>query len=222
MSSEALVLSSYADGAGRTALHFAANYGSLACTRYIITTAPECVCRCCLVHVYQHGRVHVGGPANSTHLVVLFDRAVTWTDDEGSTGLIMASLGGHTPVVDLLLSNGALVNHARQNGDMALHMACRHAHADTLASLLGAGAEADAVGSEGSALWTAARHGSLSCIQPLVDAGATVDAFDSHVRPPTVACCGLLWFAVATRLCWLHVVTTLGSVLHVTRRESPH
>lgn len=40
---EASVLSSYADGAGRTAIHFAANFGVLPCCEYIVETAPEYV-----------------------------------------------------------------------------------------------------------------------------------------------------------------------------------
>lgn len=40
-SSEATVLSSYADGAGRTPLHFAANFGALGCASYIVDAAPE-------------------------------------------------------------------------------------------------------------------------------------------------------------------------------------
>ena len=40
-SSEATVLSSYADGAGRTPLHFAANFGAVGCASYIVDAAPE-------------------------------------------------------------------------------------------------------------------------------------------------------------------------------------
>lgn len=112
--SEPDVVKGFKDGAGRSALHFAANFGHNALCEAILGAAPECVI----------GRAGTRVVLVLLTLLVVVCSALHNKDDDGATALHLATLGNRPEVVTLLLERGADVN-AVQTSDKrsALHIA---------------------------------------------------------------------------------------------------
>ena len=65
------------------------------------------------------------------------------TNSEGSTSLIMASCGGHSEIVTLLLKRHAYVNGANNKGFTAVMCASYHGYVGIVNLLIDAGADLD-------------------------------------------------------------------------------
>lgn len=97
----------------------------------------------------------------------------------GDTALHMAAAAFQRPIVDLLVKHGANARARNRRGAEPLHYAADANHwkptaqAETIASLLSAGAEPDALDRSGvAALHRAVRTRSLPAVQALLDGGA--------------------------------------------------
>ena len=70
------------------------------------------------------------------------DTDVDDTDQDGATPLILASISGHLPIVQLLISLGANINHQdRVNGWTSLMQATFYSHKAIISALIDAGAD---------------------------------------------------------------------------------
>ena len=64
-------------------------------------------------------------------------------DDNGATALIQAAQNGHLDIVELLLENGAWIDHKNCNGTSALFLAAQNGIPEIVRLLLEKGATAD-------------------------------------------------------------------------------
>ncbi|MBQ7155812.1 MAG: ankyrin repeat domain-containing protein [Synergistaceae bacterium] len=95
-------------------------------------------------------------------------------DKDGRSALMYAAAGGHTEVVDILLSASADITHY---GGAALVHAATHGHTATVNVLLKAGASVESKNNSGNtALMMAARNGYASTVDRLLKAGADINA----------------------------------------------
>ena len=79
-------------------------------------------------------------------------------------------------IVDYLLEAGANVQHKRENGETALHLACRAAGTDVATKLLQAGADVNAMTENGDTpLAMALKEERINSVKFLIDAGADVN-----------------------------------------------
>lgn len=69
--------------------------------------------------------------------------AVKWQDKAGNTALMMAVIGGASPIVDLLIEKGADVNAQNRHGGNALARAAHFGHDELVRQLLAKGANAE-------------------------------------------------------------------------------
>ena len=70
-------------------------------------------------------------------------------DQHGQTGLMVASIYGHTEVVRLLVEQGAELNHTAKFNLSALMLAVINRHAEIVSILVNAGADREIRGSDG-------------------------------------------------------------------------
>jgi general secretion pathway protein A len=97
-------------------------------------------------------------------------------DESGWTALMMATLHGRSPMVELLLKKGANVNLHNATGGTALMMAAIQGQNEILQVLLGRGANVNVQDTQGwTALMYAARSGHTPTVQILLSSGAEVD-----------------------------------------------
>jgi len=104
---------------------------------------------------------------------------VNHQNDDGWTGLCLASANGREETVRVLLSAGADPNIGKKgDGHNSLMVACINGHDEVVRTLLRTGAEVNAANHEG---WTAIfgacendRIGSNACVRALIEAGAQV------------------------------------------------
>lgn len=97
-----------------------------------------------------------------------------------------ASSKGDVGMVDMMLSQGAAVNQAANNGWTPLFYAAFGDHADVLRHLIAAGAHAEhpVERNQCTALGIAARVGNVAAVRTLVEHGADVCAKDWHRMAP--------------------------------------
>ena len=102
-------------------------------------------------------------------------------DAEGRTALQLAAYDGHTAVVRHLLTCNPAVDHRDKSGRTALMYAASGSNHETVAVLLGAGADTNLVDSvEGfTALMFAAAEGQLEVVRVLLQHGADVTLTDA-------------------------------------------
>lgn len=92
---------------------------------------------------------------------------------------------GQAVAVDLLLTTGASVTAADEQGRTPLHLAADVGHAETVELLLAAGASVAALDGQGSTpLHAAGSEGHTKAVKLLLAAGASVAAADKQGRTP--------------------------------------
>ena len=98
----------------------------------------------------------------------------------GLTALHAAAYAGHTKIVSLLVAKGAAVNDASNRFETtALHLASEENHVDTVRTLLGYGADFNAVEINGySAMTQAGWRGYWEVVEVLLANGATCQGLD--------------------------------------------
>ena len=103
-----------------------------------------------------------------------WDDLLGYKDYQGTTSLMIASMGGHADIVEMLLRHGiAAINAGNENGYSALTMAVLRGHVATAAVLLAHGANVDALDAEGaSCLIHAAYAGHVPTVELLLASGA--------------------------------------------------
>lgn len=93
---------------------------------------------------------------------------------EGRNSLHRAALGGHAPVVRLLLNRGVYYYEGRR-GD-PLYLAAQNGHEDVVQMLLDSGADIDAQGPDGCVLTRAARSGESRMLRFFLEKGFDIRA----------------------------------------------
>jgi ankyrin repeat protein len=117
-----------------------------------------------------HNALNVGALASAEVLVRHPKTHVNVRNAHGETALMLASLKGHVPLVKLLISRNADINHP---GWTPLHYAATGGHVDLIRLLLEESAYIDAESPNGTTpLMMAARYGSAKATQLLIDEGA--------------------------------------------------
>ena len=115
--------------------------------------------------------------ASMANLLLEQGADVRAAEDDGSTALMSAALGGHEAVAQLLLQHGADVAAANNDGLTALMCAAGGGHEAVAQLLLQHGADVKAAGSNGAtALMCAAEGGHEAVAQLLLQHGADVRA----------------------------------------------
>ena len=102
------------------------------------------------------------------------------------TPLHTASMNGRTPIVKLLIDNGALVNSTDSIGFTPLHLAAQEGHLATARLLVTRGARTDAANRQGAMpIHKAAQHNRLQVLEFLVtEAGVSVDVVSKYLITP--------------------------------------
>jgi hypothetical protein len=102
-------------------------------------------------------------------------------NNNGATGLMLASYNGHLEVVQALITANADVNASANNGATALTLASAHGHRDVVDALIAAKADVNAKTKQGAtALIVAAQNGNLEVVEALLDAKADATAKASN------------------------------------------
>lgn len=101
-------------------------------------------------------------------------------DRDGATALLIASVGGHDEIVQILLDRGAKVDPVSSSGETPLIGASFEGHDEIVQSLLAHGANSNKKLTEDgyTALMLAATNGHEGIVQALLAAGADVDLKD--------------------------------------------
>ena len=107
----------------------------------------------------------------------LLDTANIDVHADNEAALMVASEGGYTDIVALLIERGAYV---QANNNYALKTACFYGHQQTVALLLQSGADVHA--GEDHLLLTASVNGNLSVVKVLLEHGAKIDARNGALR----------------------------------------
>lgn len=125
-----------------------------------------------------------------------FVKSIDCRDSEGFTALQLAVMHGHTPVVQVLLKEGAdLVSHSW--GAQALNVAAQKGYSEIAQCLLDKGVSVDATDPSNSnftpLLW-AASHGHADTVKVLLEGGARTHLRD-YLRDDPKSCCSALVYA---------------------------
>lgn len=113
--------------------------------------------------------LEAGADANAVH-------------SNGSAAILFAAQGGHTEIVELLVSNGAnLTATSRSQGTTALIFAAINGHITTVKTLISLGLNVNAVDNNGaSALMITASANHITIAEALINAGANIHLWDCY------------------------------------------
>ncbi|XP_029934626.1 transient receptor potential cation channel subfamily A member 1b isoform X4 [Myripristis murdjan] len=167
-----------------TALHFACTQGATEVVKLMLSSyhpvediinLPDGACQ---TPLHRYGRI------NTCHrlLETMKDsRLVNEGDERGLTPLHLASAGGHTKVVELLLRKGALF-HCDYKGWSCLHHAASAGYTQTMNILLSANVKLlDKTDEDGNtALHIAAREGHVAAVKLMLCKGAELVLNKNH------------------------------------------
>lgn len=137
---------------------------------------------------------------------------------DGTTALHWAAYTGQTAIAELLLARGADVRATTRLGSLTpLMMAAKNGHAEIVARLLDAGADAGAPNANGTTpLMLAAAAGKADAVTLLLDRGADVNAKDAaHGQT------ALIFAAASGRLDAVRALVARGADANVATRVSP-
>ena len=133
-------------------------------------------------------RMLAAAEAGDTQLLIStlrYVRNINFAGDRKQTALHKAATRGHKDVVQLLLTNGALLDATDDVGDTPLHDAARRGHTSTVELLLTNGASVeDRDGNESTPLHKAAVGGHTSTVELLLTKGASVEATNWNKATP--------------------------------------
>ena len=127
--------------------------------------------------------------------------SVPGIDVNFQTALMLASQGGHIPVITKLLEKGAKIDAKSNYGWMALMIASRNGHAAVVTQLLEKGAEIDAQDNSGAtALMIASGSGHTAVVTQLLEKGAEINASNYNGLTALMIASGSGHAAVVTQL----------------------
>lgn len=113
------------------------------------------------------------GNTETVEALLKFRSRVGYRNLAGDSALMLAVLGGHDAVVDVLLAADAPLNH---DGWTPLHYAAFEGHMGLFDKLLAAGADINALApNKSDVLMLAARNGHIDLVRHLVDLGVPLD-----------------------------------------------
>ena len=145
--------------------------------------------------------VHAVSSSGSAAVLLLmkYEFDFDWSQTYGDVGSALHAAGaaGNAETVELLLSyceDNVVDIHDRtqSSGKTALHVAAEEGHADIVASLLNAGADAGAPDRSGNtALHLACRRQQFSACTRLVNCGARLDVININAEAPWMAAANL-------------------------------
>lgn len=102
-------------------------------------------------------------------------------DQEGRTPLMIAASKGYVPIMDLLVSKGALITTRDEKGFSALSWACMNGHMQVIEWLLERGSDINGMDSLGrTPLSLAATESNAETVQLLINNGANIDHVDKN------------------------------------------
>lgn len=141
------------------------------------------------VYVFPLGAAAQKGHPSSIR--TLLDLGVACNQTAGplrTSALYIASAEGQVAVIDLLISRGANVDHARSDGATAASVAAQEGNVEALSRLLIQGASANTSNREGvTPMYLAAQNGHASSLQSLIANGGAVDQATLHGETPLMA-----------------------------------
>ncbi|XP_038059304.1 ankyrin repeat domain-containing protein 6-like [Patiria miniata] len=170
-----------ADKYGRTALHYAANYGQA-------ETAKLCVhlgCDLDAQDVYGCTALHravIDNHIDAVRALLLEGCAVDRQDENGNTALHEATWTGYDEIVLALVKQGKANLHAsNKHGNKPLHQSCQNGHNETTRILLRAGSHPNIKNNNAETpLHIAALFGHITCCRILISANSNVNVTNSE------------------------------------------
>ena len=177
---------------GQTALHLAADCGSLECLALLLEAGADKDA----VTFRSNRRTALHLAAMSGHLEVVrllleVSANKDTSDAHGMTALLFAAQNGHLEVVRLLLEAGADKDATDTlYGATALHLASQHGHLEVVRLLLEAGADKDVTDTiyGTTPLHSAAVTGHLDIVRLLLEVGANKDVRDTQNGSTAMEC----------------------------------
>ncbi|XP_022100669.1 ankyrin repeat domain-containing protein 6-like isoform X1 [Acanthaster planci] len=170
-----------ADKYGRTALHYAANYGQAEAVKLCVHLGCDLdaqdVYGCTALH-----RAAIDNHTDAVRALLLEGCAVDRQDENGNTALHEATWTGYDEIVVALVKQGKANLHASNKyGNKPLHQSCQNGHSETTRILLRAGSHPNIKNNNGeTALHIAALFGHITCCRILVSANSNVNITNSE------------------------------------------
>ncbi|XP_071800719.1 uncharacterized protein [Asterias amurensis] len=180
------------DKYGRTALHYAANYGQIEAIKLCVHLGCELdtqdVYGCTPLH-----RAVIDNHQDAIKALLLEGCAVDRQDENGNTALHEAAWTGYDEIVHLLVKQGKANLHAgNKHGNRPLHQSCQNGHSETTRILLRGGSHPSIKNNNGeSPLHTAALFGHITCCRILISASSNVNTTNAEGNTPLHVVSGL-------------------------------
>jgi ankyrin repeat protein len=172
------------DGAGRTALHFAANSGHLDLVKYLLAKGVD---------------INLKSNANTTplHFAAFSGHLdiVKWLvenhaeleikNNQMATPLYFAAMKGHSDVLKYLVENGAVVDALDREEGTPLHAAAQSGHLEAVKLLIQSSAEKKKKDTNGrTVIHFACQNGNKKIVNFLIISGLKIDDPDFYGKTP--------------------------------------